>query len=230
MLPDSLSLPGGAAPVLWRRSARARRISLRIEPRHGSVVVTLPTRTSAAAARAMLATHREWVAERLARLPLPVALGDGARVPIDGVPHLIVHRPELRGTALLAAGELHVSGEAAFLARRIGDWLRQHARRRLGEMALAKAASAGLSARRIVIKDTSTRWGSCTAKGTLMFSWRLVMAPASVQDYVVGHEVAHLRHLNHGPEFWRLTDQLTPHRAQASAWLAEHGAGLMRIG
>ncbi len=230
MLPDSLPLPGGAVPVLWRRSARARRISLRIEPRQGILVITLPKRASAAAVRAVLASHRDWVAERLARLPRPVALGEGAEVPIDGVPHRIVHRPEARGTAWLQERELHVSGDAAFLARRVADWLRLHARRRLGAMAFAKASAAGLAARRISIKDTSTRWGSCTAKGVLMFSWRLVMAPAEVQDYVVGHEVAHLRHLNHGAEFWALTDLLTPHRALATVWLAEHGAGLMRIG
>ncbi len=230
MLPDSIALPNGVAPVLWRRSARARRISLRIEPRQGGVVITLPPRTSATAAKAALARHTDWVAERLSKLPRPVAIGDGAALPIDGRPHRIVHRPDMRGTAWLEGEEVHVAGDPAFLARRVGDWLRLRARRQLGQLATDKAASSGLAPRRVVVKDTSSRWGSCTAKGTLMFSWRLVMAPPSVQDYVVGHEVAHLRHMNHGADFWELTEALTPHRAFASAWLLEHGPGLMRIG
>lgn len=230
MLPDSLALPDGSAPVIWRRSARARRISLRIEPRGGGVIVTLPARATAAAGRALLLTHKDWVADRLARLPRPVPLSHGASVPIDGRPHRLVHQPGLRGTAWLDGDEIHVAGDAAFLARRVRDFLRAHARQRLAKLAAEKAASAGLATRRVVIKDTSSRWGSCAANGTLMFSWRLVMAPPPVQDYVVAHEVAHLRHMNHGRDFWALTDQLTPHRRAATAWLTAHGAGLMRVG
>ena len=230
MLPDSLSLPGGTAPVVWRRSARARRIMLRIEPRQGGVIVTLPTRASAASGRDVLLTHQDWVAERLAKLPRPITLGPGAAVPIDGRPHRIVHRADVRGTAWLENGEIHVAGDPAFVARRVNDWLRTLARKRLGGLAAEKAGSAGLAAKRIVIKDTSSRWGSCTAKGALMFSWRLVMAPPEVQDYVVGHEVAHLRHMNHGKAFWALVHQLTPYRAFADAWLTANGPGLMRVG
>lgn len=230
MPPDSLALPGRTAPITWRRSARARRISLRIEPRGGGVIVTLPARASYAAGRAVLLTYRDWVAERLDRLPAPVALGDGAMVMLDGTPRRIVHRSDARGTAWLESGDIHVAGDAAFIARRVGDWLRAYARRQLGQMAREKAAGAGLALRRVTIKDTSSRWGSCTASGTLMFSWRLVMAPPPVQDYVVGHEVAHLKHMNHSAAFWSLTDRLTPHRTAADAWLAAHGAGLMRVG
>ena len=230
MLPDSLTLPDGVAPVVWRRSARARKISLRIEPRQGGVIVTLPARASVAAGRAVLLTHRDWVAERIARLPRPVAIDDGAFVPLDGRLRRIVHRPDARGAAWLEGDEIHVAGDAAFLARRVGDFLRIYARKRLGALAAAKAASAGLATRRVVVRDTSSRWGSCTANGTLMFSWRLAMAPPEVQDYVVGHEVAHLRHMDHSRAFWALTDVLTPYRALADAWLAAHGAGLMRVG
>ncbi len=230
MVPDSLELPGRTVPLTWRRSARARRISLRIEPRAGGVIVTLPARASVSAGRAVLQAHRDWVADRLAQLPAPVSLGEGATVMLDGAPRQIVHRPEARGTAWLEGDAIHVAGEAAFVGRRVKDWLRLQARRQLGELALEKAAGAGLALRRITIKDTSSRWGSCTAAGNLMFSWRLVMAPRPVQDYVVGHEVAHLRHMNHGAAFWALTDRLTPHRETAHRWLAKHGAGLLRIG
>ncbi len=226
---ESVLLPHGPTPVQWRRSARARRISLRIDPREGGVIVTLPARAAQAAGRALLMDHAGWVADRLARLPTPVDLQDGAEVKLDGAPLTIRHTPGSRG-ARLADGALLVGGAAEFLPRRVTDFLRAEAKRRLGAAALAKAAGAGLRARRVVVKDTRTRWGSCTADGTLMFSWRLIMAPPLVQDYVVAHEVAHLRHMDHSPRFWSLVAELTPHRAAAMRWLSTGAAGLMRVG
>ncbi len=226
---ESLVLPHGPTRVHWRRSARAQRISLRIDPREGSVIITLPPRAALSAGKALLLDHAGWVADRLARLPIPVVLQDGAEVPLDGKPMRVRHAPGGRGTRLVGQ-ELVVSGTAEFLARRVTDFLRLEARRRLATAAVAKADGAGLKARRVVIKDTRSRWGSCTADGTLMFSWRLVMAPPEVQDYVVAHEVAHLRHMDHSPRFWALVELLTPHRAGAMRWLERGGAGLMRIG
>jgi len=227
---ESFALPGGLATVHWRRSRRARRISLRIDARGGAVIVTLPMRAARAAGVALLEANAAWVADRLAALPPALTYAPGSLITIDGLPHKIVHTPRGRGGAWLEAGALHVSGDAAFLARRVGDFLRAEARRRFGAQAAAKAAQAGLAVRRISVRDTRSRWGSCSADGSLMFCWRLLMAPPFVQDYVVAHEVAHLRHMNHGPAFWALTDLLSPHRTQAVAWLSEQGAGLMRVG
>ncbi len=225
-----LALPGGPTRVHWRRSARARKISLRIDPREGAVIITLPPRAAQAAGTALLLDHTGWVAERLARLPAPVVLQDGAEVPVDGVPRRIRHAPGARGGAWLDGGTLHVAGAAEFLPRRAVDFLRAEAGRSLSVQAAAKAALAELKLRRVVVKDTRTRWGSCTADGTLMFSWRLVMAPPHVQDYVAAHEVAHLRHMDHSRAFWALVAQLTPHRRAATRWLEAEGAGLMRVG
>jgi predicted metal-dependent hydrolase len=130
----------------------------------------------------------------------------------------------------LADGVLHVTGGAEFLARRVGDFLRAEARRRLSAMVAEKAAAADLKVSRLTIKDTRTRWGSCAADGALAFSWRLVMAPAFVQDYVAAHEVAHLKHMNHGPRFWALVDRLTPHARAAIPWLHQEGGALLRVG
>jgi len=148
---------------------------------------------------------------------------DGAAVPIR-------HAAGSRGGAWLADGALHVAGEAEFLPRRVHDFLRAEAKRRFTVQAMEKAASAGLAPKRITVKDTRTRWGSCSPDRVLMFCWRLVMAPPFVQDYVVAHEVAHLMHMNHQPEFWALTDTLSPHRTQAVAWLHEEGPRLLRTG
>ncbi len=233
-LHEKVSLPNGPvsleASVHWRRSARARRVSLRIDAASGAVIVTLPPRTAQSAGRALLLNHAGWILDRLSRLPPPVLLADGGAIPLHGTPHRIRHRPGARGTAWIEQGELHVAGDPAFLPRRVTDFLRLEARRTLGAQAAKIAIEAGLVPRRIVVKDTRTRWGSCTADGTLMFCWRLVMAPPDIQHYVVAHEVAHLRHMDHGPAFWSLVRRLTPHRIAATAWLAAEGPGLQRVG
>ncbi len=227
---EILSLPGGPARVEWRRSRRARRISLRIDPRGGAVVVTLPLRAGRTAGMALLMDNADWVARRLAALPGPVPFADGARLPLHGLDHRIRHAPEARAGVRLEGREIVVSGEAAFLPRRVADFLRAEARRTLCEVVAAKAAAAQVHPARITVKDTRSRWGSCASSGHLAFSWRLVMAPPMVQDYVAAHEVAHLRHMNHGPRFWALVDDLTPHRAAAVAWLHSHGPRLLRVG
>ncbi len=231
-LPESelLPLPHGPARVEWRRSARARRVSLRIRPRDGAVVVTLPPRAGRPAGLALLRTHAEWVADRLASLPVAVPFAEGAIVPVCGVGHLIRHVPDSRGGAWFAAGAIHVAGAPEFLRRRVLDLLRAEARRRLSALVAEKTGRAGLRARRITVKDTISRWGSCAPDGSLAFSWRLVMAPPFVQDYVAAHEVAHLRHMNHGPRFWALVRTLAAEMDPAVAWLHDQGPRLMRIG
>jgi len=225
-----LSLPGGPALVEWRRSTRARRVSLRIDPRGGAVVVTLPPRAGRTAGMALLMNHAEWVTARLAALPGAIAFADGAVLPLHGVDHRIRHLPEMRGLITVENREILVCGEAAFLHRRVADFFRAEARRRFTDLVHRKAERASLAPRRVTVKDTRSRWGSCTANRDIAFSWRLVMAPPHVQDYVAAHEVAHLRHMNHGPRFWALVAELTPHTEGAMAWLRVHGPRLLRVG
>ena len=123
---------------------------------------------------------------------------------------------------------IHVSGEAAFLVRRLLAFLREEARTRLGAGLDALSRQAGLRPTRLTVRDTRSRWGSCTADGAIMLCWRLIMAPPEVQHYVMAHELAHLRHMNHGPDFWMLVDRLTPHRRMAELWLHREGATLLR--
>lgn len=187
-------------------------------------------RAGRAAGMALLNRHAAWVAQHLAALPEPAPFEAGGAAIIDDTPIPIVATPDGRGGAWLEDGALHVAGDPAFLARRVNDFLRQEARRRLSAQALEKAQGAGLTPKRVTVKDTRSRWGSCSPEGVLMFCWRLIMAPPFVQDYVVAHEVAHLKHLNHGEHFWALTDELSPHRGQAVAWLQLHGPRLLRTG
>jgi predicted metal-dependent hydrolase len=201
---------------------------LRIDPTQGQVVVTLPMRARRADGEALLARNAAWVAGRLAALPCVPCFADGATVPIDGTPHRIRHVARGRG-AWLEKGALHVAGDETFLRKRVHVFLRAEAARRLGEAARAKAASAGLKVQRVTVRDTKSRWGSCSPRGGLMFCWRLLMAPAFVQDYVIAHEVAHLRHLDHGAAFWALAETLSPHRRAATEWLAVEGPALLRV-
>ncbi len=227
---EMVPVRGALAVVAFRRNVRASKISLRIDPAHGGVVITLPPRASRRAGLSLLQTHEAWVAEKLAALPSAMPFVAGAAVPVHGVPHVIRPAASAHGGAWVEAGEIRVTGGAEFLARRVTDCLKRLARQRLTALAAEKGAVARLTPRRVQVKDTRTRWGSCAPDGTLAFCWRLICAPEFVQDYVVGHEVAHLRHMNHGRHFWALTDTLTPHRAAASAWLASNGQALLRIG
>lgn len=227
---ESIPLPGGVAHIEWRRSKRARRVSLRIDPCGGSVVVTLPMRAGRGAGVALLMNNAEWVSDHLAALPEPIPFVDGAIVPVDGEPHRIRHMPGSRRGAWIEAGELRVSGAPEFLRRRVADLLRREAKHRLAALVMAKAAMLGVVPRRLSVKDTRSRWGSCASDGSLAFCWRLVMAPGFVQDYVVAHEVAHLCHMNHGKRFWAVVNRLTPHTERAIAWLNADGSRLLRIG
>ena len=154
---ETLALPSGAARIEWRRSTRARRISLRIDPRGGAVVVTLPPRAARHAGVALLMDHADWVAERLAALPGATPFAAGAKIPLHGVEHRIRHvsRPESiagdrasrRGAVWVDGREILVTGEADFLSRRVTDFLRAEARRHMTDLVQQKAGLAGVTPR-----------------------------------------------------------------------------------
>ncbi|MGX9963725.1 M48 family metallopeptidase [Roseomonas sp. F4] len=230
VLPGAVAGQSGECPVQWRPTARARQVSLRICPRQGAVVVILPPRAGRRAGLALLHQNASWVLDRLAALAPATPLVDGGRITLGGQEFRIRHEEEARGGAFLDGRDLIITGDPAFLPRRVADFLRAEAKRRIAALVGPHAAKLGGTPRGILIKDTHTRWGSCAPDGTLAFSWRLVMAPAWVLDYVVAHEVAHLREMNHSARFWTLVAGLTPHREAAVAWLRAHGPRLLRVG
>lgn len=217
-------------PVVWRPSPRARRISLRIDPVRGVVVVTLPPRVPRRLGVALLQTNAAWASQRLGALAPALVLEDGAVVRLGDVPHAIRHEPDVLGESFLAEGEVVITGARRQLPRRALALLRAEAGRRIGSRASRHAMVLGVAPRAIRLKDTRSRWGSCAPDGTLAFSWRLVMAPDWVMDYVVAHEMAHLREMNHSPRFWAQVARLSPHRLAAHEWLRRHGPGLLRVG
>ncbi|WP_237213871.1 M48 family metallopeptidase [Falsiroseomonas oryziterrae] len=217
-------------PVRWRHACRAQRVSLRICPRQGAVVVTLPPQGSRRAGLALVREHLDWVMQHLAALSPAVEFEPGAKLLLGGQSHLIRHEPRLRGTVRIEGRRIVVPGARERLAGQVGSFLKAEAKRRIAALAVPHAAALGVRPRAIRVKDTRSRWGSCAPDGTLAFSWRLVMAPEWVTDYVVAHEVAHLRELNHSPRFWDLVAALSPHRDAAVAWLRANGPALLRVG
>ncbi len=226
----SVALAGRAVPLSVRRSRRARHLSLRLDPDGDAVELILPRGVPLEEGMRFVEEKSGWILTRLATRPPRVPFAPGAAIPYLGVDHVICHRPEARGGVWREGNTLAVSGRAEFLARRLRDWLKREALRLLDERARAHAARVGRSVARVGMRDPKTRWGSCSPNGALTFSWRLVLAPEWVLDYVVAHEVAHLVHAHHGPRFWRLVDRLTPEVEAARAWLRRHGDRLLRYG
>ena len=228
---------GESHRVQIKRNASARRLTLRIRAATRDAVLTMPPRGSLVRAKMFVERHAAWIGHRLARLPVSTPFGPGAVVPFRGVQHVIAHRPGLRGTVWIEAADqadqlplLCVGGEPPFVARRVQDFLVKQARADLADAVGRHSATLGLAARRMTLRDTTTRWGSCSSAGTLNFSWRLVMAPPHVLDYLAAHEVAHLKHMNHSAAFWTTTARLVPDYERSEAWLKAYGIGLMRFG
>jgi predicted metal-dependent hydrolase len=228
---DDIQVAGRAVPLLVRVNPRARRIALKVDAAGGRVVLVIPHRRDEKKARRFLDSKTDWLAEALGRLPAAVPFADGAEIPLGGAPHRIRHRPEARRGVWVEGGVICVSGRVEHLPRRVSDWLRVRARAAIVARVDAHAARLGVRPGRITLRDTRSRWGSCSPSGALNFSWRLVMAPDWVLDYVTAHEVAHLREMNHSAAFWRHVETLVPGlREPARAWLRDHGAALHRIG
>jgi predicted metal-dependent hydrolase len=224
--------------VVLRRSPSAKRFTLRIRNASGDVTLTMPKRSAVADARDFAERYAAWIGARLKRLPRPVPFASGAIIPVRGIDHVVLHRPESRGTVWVAPHDapdgpalaLCVSGGADHLARRVSDHLKTAARKDLEVAVAAHCGTLGLKARSVTVRDTVSRWGSCSSTGALNFSWRLILAPTFVLDYLAAHEVAHLVHMNHSEAFWRIARRLAPEADRAEAWLNAHGAALHRYG
>ncbi len=217
-------------PLVVQRSARARRVSVRIDAERRGAVLTLPLRAGLAAALRFAEQKSLWLRNRIALLPQPVSFADGALIAFRGEPHRIEHRPHDRGGVWREHRTIVVAGRSEHLPRRVAEWLEREALMVLSERTQLKAGPLGLTVRRIAVRDARSRWGSCSNDGRIHYCWRLVLAPDHALDYVVAHEVAHLRYRGHGPRFWALVDRLTPHRREAEAWLRRFGAGLSLYG
>ncbi|MEX0304786.1 MAG: M48 family metallopeptidase [Leisingera sp.] len=218
-------LPGDPpVPLTLRRSARARRISLRISSLDGRVTLTLPKSLPEHAALAFAEEKADWIRSHLKKHPEAVEAGFGAVLPVDGQDR-VIERAEGRRIQL-DAGRIAVPGNNP--GRPLQRYLKELARNRLAEASDFYAARLGKGYNRLTLRDTRSRWGSCTADGALMYSWRLILAPPAVLRYVAAHEVAHLQEMNHSSDFWAVVERLYGRYQEPRAWLRENGASLHR--
>ncbi|PVH28125.1 M48 family metallopeptidase [Pararhodobacter oceanensis] len=222
---DVITLPGAPeVSVQVRRSARARRLALKVSRLDGSVVLTLPKGASMRLAQGFVTERQDWLREALRGVEGPVAVELGAQIPFEGVLRRItaadLRHAQLDGEALLVP--------AARAAASVQAFMTLSARDRLAARVAVHTQALGRRAGKLTLRDTRSRWGSCTPAGDLMFSWRLVMTPPAILDYVAAHEVAHLAQMNHSPAFWAVVARLYPDYAEARGWLKTHGAALHR--
>lgn len=218
-------LPGRPqVPLILRRSGRARRISLRVSQLDGRVTLTLPPRVAEAEALAFARSKENWIRGHLAQRPDEMIIAIGAEIPVEGVPRRIVAGPDRRVD--LAAD--HIAVPAGAVGARLQSWLRELARDRLVAASDHYAAALGREYSRITLRDTRSRWGSCSAQQALMYSWRLILAPPEILRYVAAHEVAHLAQMNHSPAFWETVEALHGPWAASRKWLRDHGHSLHR--
>lgn len=233
---DTLCVSGEQVPLVVRHNPRAHRFIVRVDMTTGAVHVTTPNKRNVKGAIAFAHAHAEWIAEQRKHVDPAEPFCHGATLPIRGVPHVIRHLASARGAVHQCASEtggnreLRIAGEAAFLPRRVKDWLRREGKSDLNGSVLRHATRLGVRPARITVRDQSSRWGSCSSTRALSFSWRLILAPPEVLDYVCAHEVAHLVHMNHEPAFWRVVANLEPEYRAAMRWLESKGPALHKYG
>ncbi|MDF1610452.1 M48 family metallopeptidase [Hoeflea sp. YIM 152468] len=231
--PETISVNGRDLPLAIRENPRATRMTLRIEPGGQALKLTIPRGLPGHEVEAFLLRHHGWLMTRLARVEDGETLKQHGKIAIRGVEHRIEMTGKLRGlaeeTEINGVPTLLISCLPEHIGRRVSDHLKRVAKRELEARVRIHAATLGKPVRGISYKDTKSRWGSCTSEGNLSFSWRIAMAPDFVIDYLAAHEVAHLKEMNHGPDFWATCKQLCPRTAEGKRWLKQNGSRLFAV-
>ena len=232
-----VTLPGGQKTrVGVKANHRTRRINLRIDVSSSGFTLTCPTETSISHLKIFLHQNVNWLLDQLSKLPKRIEFRDGTILLILGKSYVIRHCLGSVGNVWVLADkpdpslESCVSGKSEHLPMRITDWLKKTAREELMIRSKGYANLLDQRVARVSVRDTKTRWGSCSSKGNLSFSWRLILAPEHVLNYVCAHEVAHLVEMNHSPEFWAIVDRLIVDWRQSKNWLKHKGNMLHRYG
>lgn len=229
-LETTIDLGDRTAPLTARINRRARRLIVTVDAVSGRVFVTAPSKRALPEALDFARTRARWISRQLEGGKRAKPFQDGTIFPYRGAPVAIVNEGGPRSGVRLVGDKVLAGGEARHLNRRVTDWLKGEARKALTERADHYAALLGRRRGPITIRDTRSRWGSCARDGALSFSWRLIIAPPEILDYVAAHECAHLIHLNHSPAYWRVLKGLGVDARSARDWFATHGQGLYAYG
>lgn len=228
-LPDFLQVGTERLPLVIRRHKSAKRICLRYNPTDHAISLTLPRHTRVNDGLAFLLQKSEWLMDTLRDMPSKKQIKPGVVIPLLGKRVRIKHDANMRRKWMMKDDTLFVAGPREEFAERVTEALRSIARTSLTNLAGRDAARIGRKLVAVSVRDTRSRWGSCSSTARLSFSWRLIFAPREVMEYVVAHEVAHLRHMNHSPAFWNAVDTLCPDYEAAKDWLKMHGKELYRF-
>jgi len=228
-LPDFLQVGTERLPLVIRRHKSAKRICLRYNPTDHAISLTLPRHTRVNDGLAFLLHKSVWLMDTLRDMPTKKQIKPGVVIPLVGKRVRIKHDATLRRKWIMKDDTLFVAGPREEFAERVTEALRSIARTSLTNLASRDAARIGRKLAAVSVRDTRSRWGSCSSTARLSFSWRLIFAPREVMEYVVAHEVAHLRHMNHSPAFWNAVEQLCPDYEAAKDWLKMHGKELYRF-
>lgn len=216
-------------PIVFRKRRGARHMVIRYQPLQHIVTVTLPPSVSIRQGLHFAHGKRQWLAAQVLEHARHVPFENGQIIPLLGRNYTLTHVGG-RGVVTIDGDRIIVPGQESFMPRRVRDWIKYLAREEITELGRAHAEKIGQKIKRVSVRDTASRWGSCSHDGCLSFSWRLALAPYSVLDYVVCHEVAHVKEHNHSPDFWALVAELCPGHEAARDWLAKHGATLYGYG
>ena len=230
-----VDIEGEQVPVRIKRTRQARRISMRADTVRREIRITMPVYAPTATALAFVAQKRQWIASRFETAPVSVSIGHGETIAFSGEPHKIVWLPDgsrrVRRNMGDEGAELHLGGPEEMVGQRIIRWLREEARTLFAQDLQDYCDKAGEIAPSLSVGDPRSRWGSCSSRGTISLSWRLVMAPTFVRRSVVAHEVAHMRHMDHSPAFYDWFEALYEgDRKTADQWLKMHGPALHFVG
>lgn len=227
--PDWLEVGEHKVPLVIKRHKSAKRICLRYNPSVHAINLTLPRHTRLSDGINFITAKSAWLLSTLADIPSQKQLKPGVCIWIAGERYRLKHAPEIHGAYELRDGMLMISGAREHFPRRVEDALKKIAKQKISAMALRMSGRIGKRINRISVRDTRSRWGSCSSTGNLSFSWRLIFAPREVLEYVVAHEVAHLRVMNHSARFWQMVETICPRYEVAKEWLRLHGKELYRF-
>lgn len=227
----SVDIEGESVPVRIRRNPRARRISMRADAVKREIRITMPNYTPTDVAMDFIAKKSQWIAARLQSAPDAAPIAPGGEIALGGEAHLIEWQADWPRSIRQSEGVLRVGGPEAMVEGRVLRWLKGEARRIYIAEIAHYCARAGEDIPRLSLGDPRSRWGSCSSRGTISLSWRLIMAPAYVRRSVIAHEVAHIRHMDHSRNFYDWLDTIYEgDRKAADRWLKMHGTGLQRVG
>ncbi len=228
-----INIGARATPLITRVNRRAKRLILKVDPVAGEIHVTAPSKRAVPEAIRFAHERIDWIASQLSDNLRAKPFVSGMKIPYEGADHIILHDEKLRGAPHIdneLMPVIRVGGGPEHLNRRVCDWLKRQARKKLMERVDFHCAELGKKRRTLRIRDTRTRWGSCSSDGDMSFCWRLIFAPTEILDYVAAHECAHLVHMDHSPAFWRVVRDLGADARGAADWLNANGPALYAYG